>query len=304
MVPQSSATLYPITIIGAGITGLSVAYHLQQLGIGPSQILFEHSQEESSLGIPGFIAGGCWDNFSRLSHARGVEVAGLIWSFGNRAYEALRSFCLTHKLPWQQGQRLRLICSKGEYEEASSASFQLKQQGFPTSLLPKQELRGFGPRVLAIQEDSHLAGASDAAAISRWLRLKLAAQGCKFLPLQATGIEPAAGQLKVIAAVQKPIPTELVVLAAHLQIGTLLPALRPARVPVTAQWSYFTVGPAQVPPLLQGGASLVTAPRTTPIEDGGWLQKRTGGLTALSSAAQVDSDPGHKGPVYSLPDAL
>ena len=113
-----------IAIVGAGITGMAIAYHLKQqvtkniVVIGRRQSLSEHSA--------GIISGTPLDHYTRLCQAHGDSCAKKIWSFANTSYEALAKYLLQHQIPFHKAQRFRLVSTQHEQEEVNIAVQKLK----------------------------------------------------------------------------------------------------------------------------------------------------------------------------------
>lgn len=260
MTPKPPSNLYPITIIGAGITGLSTAYHLHKLGIGPVKLYEDPLKQAVSKHNPAYVIGGCWDNFTRISHVKGGESAALFWGFGDRAFDELRLFCLQNKLPWTQGRRLRLICSEQEQQEARQAVKELEQQGFKEAhLWSKQHTQGFSPRVLEVQEDGQGAGAIDVGKVLQFLRNSIESQGTVLEASKVWSLNIQSNQLGLNLANKEVDQTEMLVLASHLEIGNLLPDLQEAVIPVADQWSEFSIKKTSLPPSIQGKTTFLSA---------------------------------------------
>ncbi|NRA45340.1 MAG: FAD-binding oxidoreductase [Oligoflexales bacterium] len=260
MAPKSPSNLYPITIIGAGITGLSTAYHLHKLGIGPAKVYHTSSNQALSKEVPAYVTGGCWDNFTRISHVRGGSSAALFWGFGDQAFEELKYFCMQHKLPWSQGPRLRLICSKEELCEASQAIKELNQFGFSQACFwSRDQTKNFGARVLEVQEDSQKAAITDAKKILGLLQKHIVSQGTRCYDSEVLSINEDSKGLQIRLPESKVDHSEMLVFACHHQIGDLLPDLREAIIPVADQWSRFSTDRKVLPPVLQGQAAFISA---------------------------------------------
>lgn len=260
MASNSPSNLYPITIIGAGITGLSTAYHLHKLGVGPVRLYFDPTRQASSKNIPAYVTGGCWDNFTRISHAKGVESAAKFWGFGDRAFDELKTFCMQHKLPWSQGPRLRLICSEEELHEAAIALKQLQSQGFGGARFwSKKEAAGFGSRVLEIQEDGHRASVTDAAEILNFLLQFIKAEGTLLSGSRVLSLGESSDGINIHPQGNQSDQTQMLVLACHYDLGRLLPDLKEAVIPVADQWSFFSINNKQLPSSLQRKTAFISA---------------------------------------------
>ncbi|RZA14816.1 MAG: FAD-binding oxidoreductase, partial [Proteobacteria bacterium] len=77
---------YDIAIIGAGITGLSAAYHLSEAG--HRICLSEDGSEDSTTEVSAqMISGGFIDNYTRISQRHGAEFAQQAWTYSNHAFD-------------------------------------------------------------------------------------------------------------------------------------------------------------------------------------------------------------------------
>src|SRR5690242_5879843 len=85
--------IFDVAVVGAGITGLSTVLHLNGLGLKNVALISDKASEPATNTAMGLISGGFADNFTRLSHAHGSGVGGDLWRFGDRAFDALVSFC-------------------------------------------------------------------------------------------------------------------------------------------------------------------------------------------------------------------
>ena len=84
---------FQVIIVGAGITGLATALHLRNAGV--KSIAISRRGAGSSASASGLITGGMIDNYTRVSHAHGVDFAADLWRFGDQAFDRLLAFAKT-----------------------------------------------------------------------------------------------------------------------------------------------------------------------------------------------------------------
>jgi len=227
---------FDIAIIGGGITGLSAAYHLQKLGFSRLCLFSKDPEHSASTQTAGFISGGMADNFTRLSHPRGVNTAKEIWNFCDLAYDSLLEYLQKAGIPHQTGERLRWMISAAEVSEAHKAVQQLQAAGFPGSWdRPNPSVPGFSsPRLLGIQKE----GTRSAFISVPDLLQKLRADAPVTSFGEAQSFQSTGGTIEVSHAGGK-VRAEFLICAQHLSIADLLPNLAEALVPFADQWSEY-----------------------------------------------------------------
>ena len=228
-----------IVVVGEGITGLSTVFHLHQLGVR-KVALVAGTDAPSSRQAAGIIAGGQVDNFTRVSHAHGAAFARDLWRFGDLGFDALAAFAKTEGLPLSLKERVRLITSEPELDEAKKAVAELQAAGLSGALRERKDLP-LGPRVLAVQSDGNRGGFVNAAAVLKCLESKLRVP--RLPPVVALDAGPSGVRLALADGQQ--IQAELVVVAAHLGTKTLIPELANALVSYADQWSEIRLAVGQ-----------------------------------------------------------
>ena len=243
---------FDVMILGSGVTGLSTLYHLRQRGVHRVALLAPHSHPSASHQAAGWLSGSLMDNFSRLNQAHGPVTAGDFWRFANLAFDRLNAFAMTAGTPPARRARLRLITSDHELREAEAATHLAAAAGITDlRLWRRPELTeamlsrwgltagSFTDRVLAVQDD----GDRGAFLESSVLLAALAAAAGSMTVARF----PAAGSLDVdhrgaraTCEDGQQVEAELAVVAAHLQLGVLVPELAPALVSVADQWLQLT----------------------------------------------------------------
>ncbi|MBI2601680.1 MAG: FAD-binding oxidoreductase [Deltaproteobacteria bacterium] len=241
---------YEVAIVGEGITGLSTAFHLRKHGV--KVITVSHPRRAAySQSSAGLLAGGMADNFSRFSHAHGLDFAKELWTFANRGFDDVVTFAKEHKVPFVQNRRLRLIVSEAENREAEIAVDQMNKVGLSGKLVKASQstfFHGLSSRVLSVQDDGEKGAWIDTEALTGALRTADAFRMEKPLHSFAKGSD---GKLDLEFSDGSSIRSEILVLACHDHIGHFLPQLSDALVTFADQWSEVEV------PQLDEGAGIV-----------------------------------------------
>jgi glycine/D-amino acid oxidase-like deaminating enzyme len=224
----STIPSFDVAIVGAGITGLSAAWHLQRLGVKKIAVLSDPQLPGESSNNPGLLWGGLFDNYSRITHHHGVELARELWRFGDTSYREVVDFAASHGVPHLTHSRVRLLTSADEVVEATTAVQQLVAAGFPATI--SKENSGEAYR---LQRDSSLGGwiapASLLMALAHESTVKIFSRRVQELQRDEQGI------LLVDASGVK-LRAQMLILACHLAIGDFLPSFRKILVPVASQW--------------------------------------------------------------------
>jgi glycine/D-amino acid oxidase-like deaminating enzyme len=227
---------FDIAIIGGGITGLSAAFHLQKLGFS-RLCLFSKDQDHSATAhATGFMSGGMADNFTRLSHPRGVATATQIWNFCDLAFDNLQEYLQNSGIPHQKGERLRWMISEAEVAEARKAVQQLQSAGLVGDWeAANPSTPGLSStRWLGTQKEGARAASVSVSLLMQQLKFdsKVTALG------EAQSFQSTGGAFEVVHTGGK-VRAEFVICAQHLSIGDLLPNLAEALVPYADQWSEY-----------------------------------------------------------------
>jgi glycine/D-amino acid oxidase-like deaminating enzyme len=284
---------FDIAIIGGGITGLSAAFHLQKLGFTRLCLFSRNPDHSTTAQSAGFISGGMADNFTRLSHPRGIAAAKQIWNFCDLAYDALMEYLQNSGIPQYQGERLRWMISEAEVAEAHKALQQLQAEGLSGAWdAPNPTLPGLSSsRWLGTQKEG-----SRAATVSvPHLLQQLRAEGRLTTFGEAQSFQSTGGAMEVTHAGGK-VRAEFVICAQHLSIGDLLPNLAEALVPYADQWSEYRLRDLnQTLPWKPGTVfswqhshiwGVITGPHTLRIGGGRYLRKMAGIEAKVASYEQ------------------
>lgn len=246
-----------VAIIGAGITGLSTAYHLGQAGVEDIVVLSDPVRAPAAVNTAGFTLGSLFDNITRVAHAYGLETAKEIYSFSQLARQSLIDFCQQQHVPVKLAPHLRLIVSSTELIESQKAVALFQQAGFDArglatdademaSLLLRcreahaRMLPCNPSAVLALQDDGLGGGHLDGSLLCQ--RLQALSQA-EYLPAAVEQLCWQQDNSCVLQCGKHEIHCELVVLACHHHMVTLMPELEEIVIPYSDQWgSYRTEG--------------------------------------------------------------
>ncbi|MBP9709028.1 MAG: FAD-binding oxidoreductase [Oligoflexales bacterium] len=140
---------YDIAIVGAGLSGLSTAWHIQKQS-NYSVCLIDPNQSSPSLNNPGLVFGSFFENYTRFTHTFGNEKAKEIRKYTEMAFRYLGDFCQNSKIEFTEALRIRVAESLHEKLEMKLAVKQLKQNNFEVELFSeanskKRKLNDFFP---------------------------------------------------------------------------------------------------------------------------------------------------------------
>ena len=232
-----------VAIIGAGITGLATAYHLTRAGITDIVVLNDPAHTPASMNTAGFTFASLFDNITRVAHAYGLETAQAIYRFSQQAHHNLIAFCQQQHIPIQLAPHLRLIVSSNEQIESQKAVALFQQAGFAArNLAPDADDKAHplpcNPDVvLSLQDDGmggggHLDGALLCACLQELSK-------AKHLSSAVTHLSWQQDNSCVVQCGEHNIHCELVVLACHHHMITLMPELEEIVIPYSDQWSSY-----------------------------------------------------------------
>ncbi len=231
-----------VAIIGAGITGLATAYHLGRAGIEDVVVLCDPLRPPVSEHTAGFVLGSLLDNITRVAHGYGLDSAAAIYRFSQLAKQNLRDFCAQQRIALQLAPHLRLIVSPNELIESQKAVALFQRTGFAARNLAvaaeeATSLLACNPQaVAALQDDGLGAGHLDASLLCQRLRELSTSRWL------ATAVERLVWQRDkscVLQCTEGKLHCELVVLAAHHHLVTLMPELEEIVIPYRDQWSSY-----------------------------------------------------------------
>ena len=245
---------YHVVVIGGGITGLSTALHLKKKGITRIAL-----SQANTLGTPtrlasGFCSGGQLDNFTRLSHVHGMDLARQLWEFGNCAFDSLVTFAQEHQVHFMSSRRYRFLASLAELTEAKKAVSQLVSNALEGSILspPSTDLSS---RILSIQDDGPRGGYIDPESLFQ--AITHSTSSIPRLPAVEI-IERKNGSISLMLQDGHRVLADVVVVAAHLNTGALISELESSLVPFTDQWTDFFLSNGILPDLCSPGLAFTT----------------------------------------------
>ena len=226
-------TRYSVTIVGAGITGLSTAFHLAKNGIDKIALLYDPNTPVTTGA--GFAVGSLFDNFTRLSHAYGHGLARSVYDFVQQSFHTLIDFCQQQSLAVATGRHLRLVVSDSEMIEVRKAVTQMQKAGYATQLLPPPVFAS--KQVQAVQDD----GIGAALLSERSLLAKLhTLHQADVIAKRVVRID-SGNSCDVHTDDGATIHSEMLVLACHQQIGNLLANMREVVIPYADQCGDYEV---------------------------------------------------------------
>lgn len=244
-----------VLVIGAGITGLSAAYHLLSLGFRKIGLVESQDYPSVSSATPGMISGGFPDNITRLNHTLGFEVAAKLWNFGDRSFQSLTDFAVSQNIPIKTYRRIRYITSQHEQDECQVA-IQLLNKLNPApnrALSNTRALKAVGNgEILGVQDDGPFGGWIDTKRLLFKLRqLFLESEDkCILGTVNRIAANSNTGRLDIsLKEDGKIIDAEFCVAACHLGIAEIVPELKSSLISSADQWLEFEFAPAHdLPP--------------------------------------------------------
>ena len=216
-------------------------------------MLSDPARSATSVHAAGFTLGSLFDNITRVAHAYGLETAAAIYRFSQLARQSLIDFCAQQRIPIKLAPHLRLIVSSNELIESQQAVSLFQQAGFAARniatdaddaarlLLHNKETHGHmlpcnPAAVSALQDDSLGGGCLDANLLCQRLQELSAVE---HVP---TAVEQLCWQQDnscVLQCGKRRLHCELVVLACHNHMVTLMPELEEIVIPYSDQWSSY-----------------------------------------------------------------
>lgn len=235
---MTSLRHYDLIIVGAGISGSSVAWHLKDSNL--KILLIDKQLNSTTRQCPGIIAGGMHDRFTRFSNSHGHKIAKQIWEFGDLAFAELISFAKDKNIAHKIGQRLRLIVNDHELKEAKIAVEEMSSCGLEANLInnSKSKLANYLlNRCLMVQDEGKKGGLIDIKNLLKKLR-ELSKVEFKELEISSVSYQ-GDGSLKCKTTDSQEFISEALVLCCHSKISSFIPELKDVLVTYVDQWSNF-----------------------------------------------------------------
>lgn len=137
-----------IAIIGAGISGASVAYWLAQRGLDELTLIDFEPERAATLRNCGHILYGTVESMHAMVQIHGPEVAKEIWAFSIEACHAVRDTMATLGVDcdYRQDGYLVIAIDAAEEREIQHSVQLLESMGFASSYRSEAELRALGFR--------------------------------------------------------------------------------------------------------------------------------------------------------------
>lgn len=240
---------YQVVIIGGGITGLATAYHLGLAGVDKIAVLSDPARPSTAERSAGFMLGSLFDNITRVAHAYGLEIAAEIYRFSQQARQGLITFCQHQQIPIELAPHLRLIVSSNELIESRKAVALFQQAGCAAQHVtaddPACPLPYNPSAVYALQDDSLGGGYLEPQLLCRRLQ---ALSPAEHLPAAVEKLCWQRDNSCVLQCGEHKLHSELVVLACHNHMVTLMPELEEIVIPYSDQWSSYRAEGGQLQP--------------------------------------------------------
>ena len=136
---------FDVTIIGAGIAGLSSAYWILKENQGLSVALIDKGQvgEGATGRNAGFITCGSVEHFNRLVSKHGQEEASEIWKFSETNLELLKLEIIKEKeelLGFENRGSFSLASTEDEFNELKKSAEIMRDLGIEVEVLEKDQI--------------------------------------------------------------------------------------------------------------------------------------------------------------------
>lgn len=238
---------FDIAIIGAGITGLSVAYWLEQRDPNLRIAILEKG---SSIGAgasgrnAGFITCGSVEHFNRMVEKHGEAGALQIWRFAEENMRLLKEHIvggIEEKIDFEQHGTFSLATQDNEMSELEEVSRLMNQNNVQTKsvtakeLTEKMSLQGFVGGIHYIQD-----GAVHPVKLCKAISDKISAS--IFMGTEAHSVEEQAGERKLNTN-KGSIRANLVISALNGYSAQLYPYFREKIYPTRGQMLLLEPGP-------------------------------------------------------------
>lgn len=230
-----------VTIIGAGISGLSCAYWLQKIDPELTIQIVEknHIAWGASGRNAGFITCGSVEHFHRMLTKHGREEASAIWKFSEQNLDLLKQEIIQEHegdFLFEQAGSFSLASTETELEELKKSASQMQQEGIAVELLNEEQVfkrLGAQKMVGAIK---YLNDASvDPVKLCSGIAKMLNAKRVKINLAQEVYAIETLGQERVVKTNKQQIISSLVILATNAYTYTLYPKFKDYIAPTRGQ---------------------------------------------------------------------
>ncbi|MEZ4741404.1 MAG: FAD-dependent oxidoreductase [Bdellovibrionota bacterium] len=135
-----------IAIIGSGISGVSTAYFLHQLGFKHITLIDDQCEKSASFRNCGHILYGTVESMKALNDIHGEEKAKEIWQFSIEICHEVRESVekLNLEAEYKQDGYLVIAIDESENKEIEESIDILNKMGFQSSLIPRNQLLNMG----------------------------------------------------------------------------------------------------------------------------------------------------------------
>ncbi|MBM4251904.1 MAG: FAD-binding oxidoreductase [Deltaproteobacteria bacterium] len=137
-----------LVIIGAGLTGVSAAYWLQEEGFTDITLLDFEAEKAASFRNCGHILYGTVESMAAMTALYGEDTAKQLWGLSIDICHQVRDTVARHKLPVDYKQDGYLVIAIDEVEdgEVKKSVELLNRNGFASEYVPQSTLNSYGFR--------------------------------------------------------------------------------------------------------------------------------------------------------------
>jgi glycine/D-amino acid oxidase-like deaminating enzyme len=222
---------FDVIIIGRGLTGVSTAWHLAQLGVQRICLVGPTPTHDLCASLnAGYAHVTLHDNITRSIHSQGSKITRDLLDLNRAGFCGLLDFVRENKIEHRLGCVSRVAETPHEAREMAAAVTWLQTNGFSPSLT------AFGKRT--VQQDGAAAASIDIAAVLGALER----QSNAYIHSGTVGaIQRSPDGLAVTTTTGTTIHAEMVVAACHVGIKNLIPEMSEALVNHADQWMEFEI---------------------------------------------------------------
>lgn len=237
--PQSSQAQAPIPdhtdvlIIGDNLTGNACAEMLAAAGVTVQVVA---GDEPSQQQPPPFFMGGLVDNFTRLHHAYGADIAARVWGYSQKAANDYSTQMGYPAIP-----KLRLHRSAHQQAEGREAQRLLAEAGLGSTIEADPEVWRFHPSDLLIHNEE-----GQGYALPQPHEASATAQQTASLSAYVTDLRGAKEEFVATLSDGSSLSATMVVIACERALIRLRPFYRDVLIPYSDQWQQYDLGGSHV----------------------------------------------------------